>query len=247
MATVSMHTLSPSSLSPVPNPFTTSESMMKTIQIINGHNDSEIQLDSIEEALEAFAKGECVVVVDDLNRENEGDLIVAAARVTTETMAFIIRHTSGYVCIALTGEKLEELSIPMMVEHNEERHRTAFAVTVDYRHGITTGISAHDRALTARSLASSKVQPTDFTRPGHLVPLRARSGGVLQRRGHTEAAVDLCLLTGQPPAGVLCELIKIDSETGDMARRDDCFKFARRYDLKMISIEDLEKYRRRQV
>jgi len=213
---------------------------------INGHPvQPTLQLDSIEEALEAFAKGECLVVVDDLDRENEGDLIVAAQNVSTETMAFIIRHSSGYVCIAMTGSRLEELSIPMMVEQNEDRHRTAYAVTVDYRNGTTTGISAHDRALTARSLASNKSIAKDFSRPGHLVPLRASDGGVLRRRGHTEAAIELCLLTHQFPAGVLCELVKPDSPQGDMARRDDCYQFSRHYGLKMISIEDLESFIKR--
>jgi len=184
-----------------------------------------------------------VVVVDDMNRENEGDLIVSAAKITTEKMAWIIRHSSGYICIALSAERLQKLDIPMMVQENQERHRTAYTVTVDYKHGVTTGISAHDRALTALKLSDPSSHAEDFTRPGHLVPLRAREGGVLTRRGHTESAVDLCILTNQPPAGVICELVKPDDPMGSMARRDDCFAFARKWGLKMISIEQIAHYR----
>jgi 3,4-dihydroxy 2-butanone 4-phosphate synthase len=190
------------------------------------------------DALAAFARGEFLVVMDDENRENEGDLICAASMCTTEKMAWMIKHTSGYVCIALPGEKLDLLQIPMMVSENQDRHRTAYAVTVDYKHGITTGISAHDRALTARSLASSTSSPSDFTRPGHMVPLRSCNGGVLKRRGHTESAVDLCRLTNLPLAGLLCEIVNDDVE-GTMARRDDCRAFADKWGLRMISVEML--------
>jgi len=197
----------------------------------------------MEEALASFAAGEFLVVTDDEDRENEGDLIISASQCTTEKMAWLIKHSSGYVCIALPPERLETLNIPMMVPDNQERHKTAYTVTVDYKHGTTTGISAHDRSLTVRALASPSAQPSDFTRPGHMVPLRAREGGVLSRKGHTESAVDLCFLTGQPPAGVLCELVN-DDDSGTMARRDDCRAFADRWGLKLISVEMLAKWRR---
>ncbi|PFH51925.1 hypothetical protein AMATHDRAFT_74618 [Amanita thiersii Skay4041] len=199
--------------------------------------------DPMEDALAAFAAGQFLVVMDDENRENEGDLIIAANQCTTEKMAWMIKHTSGYICVALPGDRLQQLKIPMMVEDNEDPHRTAYAVTVDYAHGTTTGISAHDRALTVRALASPTSTALDFTRPGHMVPLRARDGGVITRKGHTESAIDLCLLTGQRPAGVLCELVN-DNAQGTMARRDDCRAFADRWGLKMISVEMLAQWRK---
>ncbi|KAH9986098.1 3,4-dihydroxy-2-butanone 4-phosphate synthase [Russula compacta] len=200
--------------------------------------------DTIESAIAAVARGEFVVVMDDESRENEGDLIIPAVGCSTEQMAWMIKHTSGYVCISLPGDRLEALSIPMMVPQNEERHRTAYTVTVDYKHGTSTGISAHDRALTARALAAPNTvaHAQDFTRPGHMVPLRARPGGVLTRRGHTEAAVDLCALAGLPRAGVLCELVN-DDEAGTMMRRDACRAFADRFGLPMISVAMLVAYR----
>jgi 3,4-dihydroxy-2-butanone 4-phosphate synthase len=201
--------------------------------------------DTMEDALNAFSRGEFLVVMDDENRENEGDLIIAAELCSTEKMAWMIKHTSGYICISLPGDRLEALDIPMMVPENQERHRTAYTVTVDYKHGTSTGISAHDRALTARALASPTAQPSDFTRPGHMVPLRAREGGVLTRKGHTESAVDLCRLTGLAPVGLLCELVNDDAE-GTMARRDDCRAFADRWGLRMISVEMLVELRRQQ-
>ncbi|EJD48185.1 hypothetical protein AURDEDRAFT_113049 [Auricularia subglabra TFB-10046 SS5] len=202
---------------------------------------STFRFDTVEEALAAFGRGEFVVVMDDENRENEGDLIVAGAAVTTQQMAWMIKHTSGYICLSLPGERLDELSLPMMVPENQDPLRTAYAVTVDYRHGTTTGISAHDRALTARQLASGSATAADFIRPGHLVPLRARPAGVLERRGHTEAGLDLCRLTGQPPAGLLAEIVNDDVD-GTMARGNDCRAFADRWGLKMISIDMLARY-----
>ncbi|BGP12850.1 hypothetical protein JCM10213_005223 [Rhodosporidiobolus nylandii] len=202
------------------------------------------ELDSVEDALEAVKRGEFVVVVDDMDRENEGDLIIPAANITQQQMAWLIRHSSGYICICLPAERLAELDIKMMVEDNKEKHRTAYTVTCDYKHGTTTGISAHDRALTARKLADKSSKAEDFTRPGHLVPLRGVEGGVLARKGHTEASIDLCRLAGFPEAGIICELVKPDDPNGDMARRDDCFAFARQWGLKMISIEQLEQYRK---
>ncbi|KAI5452488.1 3,4-dihydroxy 2-butanone 4-phosphate synthase [Naganishia albida] len=207
---------------------------------------STFQFDPIEEALAAFKAGDFVVVMDDEGRENEGDLVIAASECTTKKMAWFIKHTSGYICISLPEERLQQLEIPMMVPENQERHKTAYTVTVDAKNGTTTGISAHDRALTARLLADPSAKPEDFTRPGHMVPLRYTSGGVLARPGHTEAATDLCRLTGLPPAGLLCELVKPDDEEGSMARRDDCKAFAQQWGLKMISIEQLKEYCRQQ-
>ncbi|CAD6563656.1 MAG: hypothetical protein CYPHOPRED_000009 [Cyphobasidiales sp. Tagirdzhanova-0007] len=207
----------------------------------------KVELDSIEDALQAIANGECVIVVDDMDRENEGDIIMAARECTTEKMAWIIRHSSGYICLAMSPERLDELDIPLMIINNTENYKTAYTHTVDYRAGVSTGISAHDRALTSRKLADPTSKPSDFNRPGHVVPLRARAGGVLERRGHTEAAVDLVRLSGLQgaPVGVICELLKQDDPMGSMARRDDCFAFARQWGCKMISIEQLAEHRRR--
>ncbi|KAF9054399.1 GTP cyclohydrolase II [Panaeolus papilionaceus] len=215
----------------------------KPTQVTNPKPRESFAFDSIEDALASFAAGEFLVVMDDENRENEGDLIISASQCTTEKMAWMIKHTSGYICIALPRDRLEELEIPMMVPDNQDPHKTAYTITVDYRHGTTTGISAHDRSLTARALASRTSKAADFSRPGHMVPLRAREGGVLTRKGHTESGVDLCDLTGQPPAGVLCELVN-DDDQGSMARRDDCRAFADRWGLKMISVDMLAEYKR---
>ncbi|TCD60826.1 hypothetical protein EIP91_009429 [Steccherinum ochraceum] len=205
---------------------------------------AKFEFDDMEAALEAFGRGEFLVVMDDESRENEGDLIIAASECSTEKMAWMIRHTSGFICIALPGERLQELDIPMMVAENQDPKQTAYTVTVDYKHGTSTGISAHDRALTARALASPTSVSTSFTRPGHLNPLRARQGGTLVRGGHTESGVDLCSLTGLPKAGLLCELVN-DNETGSMMRRDDCRRFADRWGVKMISVEMIKEWRRK--
>ena len=197
---------------------------------------------SVEAAIAAIRRGEMVVVVDDEDRENEGDLILAATAVTAEAMAFMIRHTSGLVCVALTEERADQLQLPLMVQDNRESQRTAFTVTVDYRHETTTGISAADRARTARALTDPDVGPTDFARPGHLHVLRARDGGVLKRSGHTEAAVDLARLAGLEPAGVLCEVVTADGL--GMARRPELEELADRYGLIMISVAELIHYRR---
>lgn len=204
---------------------------------------TEFAFDTVEEALAAFARGEAVVVMDDERRENEGDLIISASQCSVEAMAWMIKHTSGYICISLPEERLNELEIPMMVPENQERHKTAYTITVDYKHGTTTGISAHDRSLTVRKLVDPTSTASDFSRPGHMVPLRAQNGGVLERRGHTETGVDLCALTNQPLGGVLCELVN-DDALGTMARRDDCRSFADRWGLKMISVDMLAQYRR---
>jgi 3,4-dihydroxy 2-butanone 4-phosphate synthase / GTP cyclohydrolase II len=180
--------------------------------------------------------------VDDEDRENEGDLIFAAGKATPELMGFMIRWTSGFVCVALEGETLDRLNIPLMTPHNRERMRTAYTISVDARDGVTTGISAADRAHTARVLADSATEPYELVQPGHILPLRYRDGGVLARAGHTEAAVDLARLAGQSPAGVLCEIVNDD---GSMMRGPALRMFADEHGLAMISIADLIQYRRR--
>jgi 3,4-dihydroxy 2-butanone 4-phosphate synthase / GTP cyclohydrolase II len=197
---------------------------------------------TIEDAIAAVGRGEMVVVVDDANRENEGDLIMAAEHVTAEHMAFIVRHTSGVVCMSLTGERLDQLEVPLMVEANTDAKGTAFTVSVDARHGTTTGISAADRAATVRALVDPQTRPGDLARPGHIFPLRCAEGGVLKRAGHTEAAVDLATLAGLTPAGVLCEIVRDD---GSMARLPDLAEFAATHGLHLISIADLIAHRRR--
>ena len=201
-----------------------------------------ISLDPVERAIADTAAGRAVVVVDDEDRENEGDLIFAAGKATPELMGFMIRWTSGFVCVALEGETLDRLNIPLMTPHNRERMRTAYTISVDARDGVTTGISAADRAHTARVLADSATEPYELVQPGHILPLRYRDGGVLARAGHTEAAVDLARLAGQNPAGVLCEIVNDD---GSMMRGPALRMFADEHGLAMISIADLIRYRRR--
>jgi 3,4-dihydroxy 2-butanone 4-phosphate synthase/GTP cyclohydrolase II len=196
---------------------------------------------SIPEAIEEIRQGRIVIVVDDADRENEGDLIMAAERVSPEAIAFIVRHTSGVICMPVIGERLDELEIPLMVAANTDSRRTAFTVSVDARAGVTTGISAADRARTIQAIIDPATQPVDLSRPGHIFPLRYREGGVLKRAGHTEAAVDLARLAGLYPAGVLCETV---NEDGTMARLPDLGVFARTHGLKLISIADLIAYRR---
>jgi len=200
-----------------------------------------MSLHEVEIALIALAKGELVVVADDASREDEGDLIIAAERVTPKTLAFMLRHTSGVVCVALTDSRADELLLPLMVPENSESQRTAFTVSVDYRHGTTTGISAKDRSSAIRALANPAVGPRSFLRPGHVFPLRARPGGVLERRGHTEAAVDLARLAGFEPAGALCELV---DDHGEMLRGAELERFARRHGLPLLHIDELVEYRR---
>ncbi|MCR5858719.1 3,4-dihydroxy-2-butanone-4-phosphate synthase [Mesorhizobium sp. J428] len=197
----------------------------------------------IVEALRAFERGEIVVVMDDDGRENEGDLIVAAVHCTPEKMAFIVRHTSGIVCAPMPREEARRLNLAPMVAENDSAHTTAFTVSVDFRHGTTTGISAEDRTATVRNLANSNVGPHDFARPGHIFPLVAREGGVLMRSGHTEAAVDLCRLAGLPPVGVICELVNDD---GTVMRGPQVTTFAAAHGLKQVSVADLIAYRQRQ-
>ena len=203
---------------------------------------SEIRLDSVERAIADIADGKAVVVVDDEDRENEGDIIFAAAKATPELMAFTIRHSSGVICVPMPGDMLERLEIPLMTPHNKDKLRTAYTISVDARDGVSTGISAADRAHTARTLADSATEPWELTRPGHVFPLRYREGGVLVRRGHTEAAVDLARLAGLTPAGVLVEVVNDD---GTMKRAPELRAFADEHGLAMISIDDLVRYRRR--
>jgi 3,4-dihydroxy 2-butanone 4-phosphate synthase/GTP cyclohydrolase II len=197
----------------------------------------------IEAALAAIGRGEIVVVVDDEDRENEGDLIMAAEKVSTDDVAFFLHHTSGFLCTAITTERARALRLDPMVVDNTESMNTAFLVSVDYAVGTSTGISAHDRAATIRALADQSTNPTDLARPGHVLPLEARTGGVLKRTGHTEAAVDLAALAGLEPAGLLCEIVTDDK--ADMARVDDLRTFADEHGLVMITIADLVRYRRR--
>jgi 3,4-dihydroxy 2-butanone 4-phosphate synthase / GTP cyclohydrolase II len=197
---------------------------------------------AVEDAIAAVGRGEIVVVVDDEDRENEGDLIMAADAVTPEKIAFFLDHTSGLICVPLTPERVEHLDLPLMVTSNTEAQRTAFTVSVDYRHGTTTGISAEDRAATIKALADPHIRPADLNRPGHVFPLRYRPGGVLKRAGHTEAAVDLARAAGMSPAGVLCEVVTED-KTG-MARLPELTEFSKRHGLHLISIADLIRYRR---
>lgn len=199
------------------------------------------RLDPIERAVADIAAGRPVVVVDDADRENEGDLIFAATKATPELLAFMIRHTSGVICAPMEGRELDRLQLPLMTERNRDRMRTAFTVSVDARDGVTTGISAADRAHTIRTLVDSATEPRELTRPGHVFPLRYTEGGVLRRPGHTEAAVDLARLAGLAPAGVLCEIVNDD---GTMARLPELRSFAHEHDLALISIADLIEYRR---
>ena len=198
---------------------------------------------TVEAAVAAIARGEIVIVVDDEDRENEGDLILAADKATPEALAFLVKHTSGVVCVALEGERCDELGLPLMVpdEANDEAQRTAFTVSVDAREGTTTGISASDRAHTVRALVADATRPSDLVRPGHIFPLRARPGGVLKRAGHTEASVDLARLAGCAPAGVLSEVVRTD---GEMARLPELVAFAQEHGLLLLSIAQLVRWRR---
>jgi len=199
-----------------------------------------MKLNTVAEAVDALKAGEFVLVVDNENRENEGDLIIAAEAVTEAKIAFMVRYTSGLICLSTTGERLDELGLPLMVMDNTEAHQTAFTVSIDYKIGTTTGISAADRAATIRAVADRNSAPSDFSRPGHVFPLRYHEGGVLQRQGHTEATVDLTRLAGMFPAGVLCEIVNDD---GTMRKGEELVAFADEHGLVMISIDDLVAYR----
>ena len=207
-----------------------------------GPEKGKVRLDDIEEAIADIAAGKAVVVVDDEDRENEGDIIFAASKATPELMAFTIRHSSGVICVPMPSEMLDRLEIPLMTPHNKDKLRTAYTISVDARDGVSTGISAADRAHTARVLADSATEPWELTRPGHVFPLRYREGGVLVRRGHTEAAVDLARMAGLTEAGVLVEIVNDD---GSMKRAPEIREFCDEHGLKMISIEQMVHHRRR--
>lgn len=199
-----------------------------------------VRMDTIDDAIKAIADGQAVIVVDDEGRENEGDLIFAAEKATSEITAFMIRHTSGYICVGMRGEDLDRLHLPPMTVVNEDRKGTAYAVTVDARDVTATGISATDRAFTIRTLGNPSTAAADLTRPGHVAPLRAVPGGVLRRPGHTEAAVDLSSLAGLHPSGALCEMVNDDGTMMDAAQ---CRAFADAHGMLLISIADLIRYR----
>lgn len=201
---------------------------------------SEFQFDTVESAIEAIARGEMVIVVDDEDRENEGDLVMAAEKVTPEAINFMATYGRGLICVPMTAERLEQLDLPLMTTHNRERMGTAFTVSVDAAE-VQTGISAHERALTIRKLVDPNTKPSDLVRPGHVFPLRAVEGGVLRRAGHTEAAVDLARLAGLQPAGVICEIMLDD---GTMARTPQLMEFAKKHNMRIITVAALIKYRR---
>jgi len=201
-----------------------------------------VEFAQIEEALSAFAQGEFVIVVDDEERENEGDLCLSAQAASSEKVNFMMAEARGLICVAMEPQRLDDLQLPPMMEDNTSRYRTAFAVSVDAAgEGVTTGISAQDRAVTIRALADPEYKASDFTRPGHVFPLRARSGGVLERAGHTEAVIDLCRLTELVPAGIVCEIANPD---GTMSRRPQLEEFGARHGIPIISINELISYRR---
>lgn len=196
--------------------------------------------ENVEAAIAAIADGEFVLVVDDEERENEGDLIIAAEKATPEKIAFMVRYTSGLICAPLEGIRLDELALPLMVLENTDSHKTAFTVSVDFVPGTSTGISAADRAITLRAMADPATRPSDLARPGHIFPLRYREGGVLVRPGHTEAAVDLARMAGLRAAGALCEIVNDD---GSMSRGEDLYDFAAEHNIPVLTIEELIAYR----
>jgi 3,4-dihydroxy 2-butanone 4-phosphate synthase/GTP cyclohydrolase II len=199
-------------------------------------------LSSIEEAIKDIKEGKFVIIVDDEDRENEGDLAIAAEKVTPEAINFMVKHARGLVCMPVKGERLDELEIPMMVSYNTSKFTTAFTVSIEAKHGVTTGISAKDRAETVKAVINPRTKPSDIARPGHIFPLRAKEGGVLVRAGHTEAIVDLAKMAGLYPAGVICEIM---SEDGSMARLPELKEVAEKFGIKVVSIADLITYRRR--
>ncbi len=197
---------------------------------------------SIEEAVQDIREGKPLIVVDDENRENEGDVVVASEKVTPEIINFMAKEARGLICVALLPERIKELNLTPMVEENTALHRTDFTVSVDAAYGVTTGISAYDRAFTIKLLIDKNAKPTDFAKPGHIFPIRAKEGGVLVRAGHTEAGVDLAKIAGLYPSAVICEIMKDD---GTMARLPELIEFAKKHNLKIVSIKDLIEYRRK--
>lgn len=205
------------------------------------NNNSEFKFNTIKEAVEDIKNGKMVIVVDDPDRENEGDIVMAAELVKPEHVNFITKEARGILCLPIIRDKAEELGFDLMVQNNTSLHRTPFAVSIDYRHGTTTGVSARDRAITINMSVDEKATANDFAKPGHIFPLIARRGGVLKRAGHTEAVIDLVKLAGLKPAGILCE---ITDEDGTMARLPSLMKMAEKFDMKIITIADLIEYRR---
>jgi len=205
------------------------------------NNNGEFKFNTIKEAVEDIKNGKMVIVVDDPDRENEGDIVMAAELVKPEDVNFITKEARGILCLTITRDRAEELNLDMMVQNNTSLHSTPFAVSIDYKHGTTTGVSASDRAITVNKSVDEKAAAEDFARPGHIFPLIARRGGVLKRAGHTEAVIDLVKLAGLKPAGVLCE---ITDEDGTMARLPGLFKMAEKFDMKIVTIADLIEYRR---
>jgi 3,4-dihydroxy 2-butanone 4-phosphate synthase / GTP cyclohydrolase II len=215
---------------------------MHGLQVVNGSADWERSFARIEEAIAAIRAGMMIIVADDKERENEGDLTIAAERVTPEAINFMARYGRGLICLAMTPERLDELEIPLMVSQNSSRFETAFCVSIEAEAGTTTGISAADRAATVLAAIDPATKPSDLIRPGHIFPLRARPAGVLARAGQTEAAVDLARMAGLRPAGVICEIM---NEDGTMARVPELRRFARRHDIPLITVADLIAYRMR--
>jgi 3,4-dihydroxy 2-butanone 4-phosphate synthase/GTP cyclohydrolase II len=219
--------------------------MGHTLTLVSGDtepvNQDQFQLASTETAIHELKAGRMIVVVDDEDRENEGDLTMAAEVITPEAVNFMATHGRGLICVAMTGQKLDQLELGQMAPNNTALGGTAFTVSIDVKgHGVTTGISAHDRAATIRAAIDANSYPEEFARPGHVFPLRARDGGVLERRGQTEAAVDLARLSGLYPAGVICEIVNDD---GTMSRVPDLIRFCQRHNLVMITVADLARYR----
>src|ERR1700692_3276565 len=216
--------------------------MRRQLQIVRERNSRTRSFASIEDAIAAIRAGQMVIVVDDEGRENEGDLTIAAEKITPQVINFMAQYGRGLICLAMTPEHLDALEIPLMVPHNSSRFETAFCVSIEAREGTTTGISAADRAATVLAATHPGTRPLDLTRPGHIFPLRAKSAGVLARAGQTEAAVDLARLAGLHPSGVICEIMNKD---GTMARVPQLHRFARRHNMPMITVADLITYRMR--
>src|SRR5262245_8547351 len=216
--------------------------MKQRIEIAKGARRKPSPFARIEDAVEAIGRGEMVIVVDDEDRENEGDLTIAAERITPDAINFMARHGRGLICLSMTPERLDELEIPLMVEKNSARFDTAFCVPIEAKATTTTGISARDRAATVLAAIDPATKPSDLARPGHMFPLRSRVGGVMVRAGQTEAAVDLARIAGLYPAGVICEIM---NEDGTMARVPELTRFAKKHGLLMITIADLINYRTR--
>lgn len=211
-------------------------------ECIDGQNikEEEKQFDSIENAAESFRRGEMIIIADDEDRENEGDLAIPAQFITPDAINFMCKYARGLICLSMTGERLDELQIPLMVEKNTASFGTAFCISIEAKQGTTTGISAADRATTILAAINAKTQPSDLNRPGHMLPLRAADGGVLKRTGQTEASVDMAKLAGLYPAAVICEIMKDD---GTMARIPDLVEFKNKHNLKLISVAELVRYR----